>query len=109
MVVAYKVGALAAPVLRRLIKAPSKVLPNLVLGRNVVPEFHQEQCTPARLANAMAALLDDGPQRARQLEALALIPGALKTADRSPSEAAARIVLDYAENGRGWPRPGVLA
>jgi lipid-A-disaccharide synthase len=105
MVVAYKVGAVAAPVLRRVIKAPSTVLPNLVLGRNVVPEFHQEQCTPAKLARALAGALDEGPVRAKQLDALAQIPGALQAADRMPSEAAARIVLDYAENGRGWPRP----
>ena len=104
MVVAYKVGAVAAPFLRRLIKAPSAVLPNLVLGRNVVPEFHQQDCTPARLAKAVGDLLDDGPVRARQLEALARIPAALQVEDSSPSEAAARIVIDYAENGRGWPR-----
>jgi len=104
MVVAYKVGAVAAPFLRRLIKAPSAVLPNLVLGRNVVPEFHQQDCTPARLAKAVGDLLDDGSVRARQLEALARIPAALQVEDSSPSEAAARIVIDYAENGRGWPR-----
>ncbi len=104
MVVAYKVGAVAAPFLRRLIKAPSAVLPNLVLGRNVVPEFHQQDCTPARLAKAVGDLLDDGPVRARQLETLARIPAALQVEDSSPSEAAARIVIDYAENGRGWPR-----
>ena len=106
MVVAYRVGRLAAPVFRRLIKAPSSVLPNLVLGRNVVPEFHQETCTPASLAHALAEAMDDGPSRQRQLQALAQLPAALHLAGHAPSEAAARIVIDYAEKGRGWPRPG---
>lgn len=106
MVVAYRVGRIAAPVFRRLIKAPSTVLPNLVLGRNVVPEFHQERCTPANLANALAEALDDGPARKRQREALAQLPAALQVAGHAPSEAAAQVVIDYAENGRGWPRPG---
>lgn len=106
MVVAYRVGKVAAPVFRRLIKAPSTVLPNLVLGRNVVPEFHQEKSTPANLANALAEAMDDGPARSRQLDALAHLPAALQLAGDTPSEAAARIVIDYAENGRGWPRPG---
>jgi lipid-A-disaccharide synthase len=106
MVVAYRVGRLAAPVFRRLIKAPSSVLPNLVLGRNVVPEFHQETCTPASLAQALAEAMDDGPSRQRQLQALAQLPAALHLAGHAPSEAAARIVIDYAEKGRGWPRPG---
>ncbi len=42
MVVGYKVDALIAPVLRRLVIAPSVVLPNLVLDERVFPEFHQE-------------------------------------------------------------------
>ena len=104
MVVAYKVDALIAPVLRRLIKAPSIVLPNLVLGEKVFPEFHQEDCTGGKLANALAPLLENGPERARQLAALARIPAALQVEGYAPSEAAARIVLDYADNGRGWPR-----
>ncbi len=103
-VVAYKVDAVIAPLLRRLIKAPSVVLPNLVLGQKVFPEFHQEDCTGGKLANALAPLLDDGPERARQLAALARIPAALRVPGFAPSEAAARIVLDYADNGRGWPR-----
>ena len=109
MVVGYKVDAVIAPVLRRLIKAPSVVLPNLVLGEKAIPEFHQEDCTPSKLAGALALLLDDSPQRAMQLAALARIPAALQVAGRTPSEAAASVVLDYAENGRGWPRADALA
>jgi lipid-A-disaccharide synthase len=104
MVVGYKVDALIAPVLRRLITAPSVVLPNLVLGERAFPEFHQENCTAAKLAQALAPLLEDSPERARQLDALARIPGALQVEGQTPSEAAASIVLDYAEYGRGWPR-----
>lgn len=99
-VVAYKVERLIAPIVLRLITAPSVVLPNLVLGENVFPEFIQEDCTPEKLAGALAALIDEGPQRAKQLAALARIPAALQVAGSSPSEAAARVVLDYAENGR---------
>jgi len=106
MVVGYKVDVMIAPVLRRLVVAPSAVLPNLILGEKAFPEFHQEDCTAAKLANAVAPLLEDGPQRARQLAALARIPGALQVTGQAPSEAAANIVLDYAENGRGWPRHG---
>ena len=104
MVVAYKVDPVIAPVLRRLIKAPSTVLPNLVLGEKAFPEFHQGDCTGGKLANALAPLLEESPERAKQLAALARIPAALRVEGLTPSEAAARIVLDYADNGRGWPR-----
>ncbi|HEY7548699.1 MAG TPA: lipid-A-disaccharide synthase [Hyphomicrobiaceae bacterium] len=99
-VVAYKADPIIAAIATRLIKAPSVVLPNLVLGENVFPEFIQERCTPANLAEALAPLLADTPERARQHAALARIPAALQVAGHTPSEAAAAIVLDYAENGR---------
>jgi lipid-A-disaccharide synthase len=99
-VVAYKVDPVIAPIALRLIKAPSVVLPNLVLGENVLPEFIQETCTPANLAGALAPLLSDTPERAKQAAALARIPAALQVEDLTPSEAAAAVVLDYAENGR---------
>ena len=56
MVVAYKVDALIAPLLRRLIVAPSIVLANLVLGENVFPEFAQEKCT-VRTSRRLSPLL----------------------------------------------------
>jgi lipid-A-disaccharide synthase len=99
-VVAYKADPIIAAIATRLIKAPSVVLPNLVLGENVFPEFIQERCTPGNLADALAPLLADTPERAKQQAALAGIPAALQVAGHTPSEAAAAIVLDYAENGR---------
>jgi lipid-A-disaccharide synthase len=99
-VVAYKVDPVIGPVVRRLIKAPSVVLPNLVLGENVFPELIQQDCTPANIADALAPLLADTPERATQRTALARIPSALQVPGHTPSEAAAEIVLDYAENGR---------
>src|SRR5262249_27940033 len=108
MVVGYKVDAMAGRVLRRLITAPSAVLVNLVLGERAIPELLQEHCTPVELAAAGASILEAGPPRARQLQALARVPQRMAVQKGSPSEAAADIVLDYAERGRGWPR-GELA
>lgn len=96
MAVAYRVDPLAAPFLRRMIKAPTTVLANLVLGENAFPELHQEHSTPENLANALQPLLTDTPQRRAQLAALARIPGLMQNEGGSPSEAAAEIVLDYA-------------
>ncbi len=108
MVIAYKVDPVAAPILRRLITAPSTVLPNLILGTLAIPEFHQELCTPPKLANALAPLLEDSDVRQRQLEALAAVPERMRLPRGTPSEAAAEVVLNYAEMGRGWPRPDIM-
>ncbi|WP_072391258.1 lipid-A-disaccharide synthase [Hyphomicrobium sp. CS1GBMeth3] len=96
MVVAYRVDPIAAPFLRRLIKAPTTVLANLVLGENAFPEFHQEKSSPENLAGALAPLLSDTPERRAQLAALARVPDLMHIESGSPSEAAADIVLDYA-------------
>jgi lipid-A-disaccharide synthase len=100
MAVAYKVDAIMAPALRRMIKSPSIVLANLVLGDNAFPEFLQEDCTGSALAGALAPLIDGGPERDAQLAALVQIPGRLRLPQRTPSEAAADIVLRYADRGR---------
>jgi lipid-A-disaccharide synthase len=100
MAVAYRVDALAAPFLRRLIKAPTTVLANLVLGENVFPEFHQEASTPENLAGAVAPLLNETPARRAQLAALARIPALLRIDGSNPSEAAADVVLRLASAKR---------
>lgn len=102
MVVAYRIDAIAAR-LRFLVKVPSVVLANLVLGENVFPEFIQEACVPEKLADAVAALLADTPERRRQLAGLARIPERLRLPAGSPSEAAADIVLRLAREGRSNP------
>lgn len=96
MVVAYRVDPVAAPFLRRMIKAPTTVLANLVLGENAFPEFHQEESTPEALAAALAPLLTDTPERRTQQAALARVPLLMRIDGPSPSAAAAGIVLDYA-------------
>jgi lipid-A-disaccharide synthase len=106
MLVAYRVDALTAKVLRGMIRAPSVVLANLVLGERLIPELLQEYCTAANLASALAPLLEESPARARQLAGLARLPARLAMDTSLPSEAAADIVLTYAEGGRGSPRPG---
>ena len=54
-------------IVRALATAPSVVLPNLILGENVVPEFLQEAASPQALAQGVAALLPEGPARAAQV------------------------------------------
>lgn len=91
MVVAYRVSKIEE-VLKYLIKAPSIVLTNLVLGENVIPELIQWDCTPEKLADALLPLLSDTPERHRQIEAFAKLDDLMKIGDEVPSERAARIV-----------------
>lgn len=98
MVVAYRVSAIEAALARRLVVAPSIVLPNLVLGENAIPELLQEDCTPARLADALAPLVSGGALRDAQLAALSRLDGLMRLRDDlAPSAAAAREVMRFIE------------
>ena len=88
MVTAYKVSWLEEIVGRLIIHAPSAILPNLILGENVVPEFLQRACTPQNLADALAPLLGDSPQRRRQLDAFKKIDAIMRP-DAAESETSA--------------------
>ena len=99
-VVAYRVPLVEEAVGRLLIKVPTIVLANLVLGENVMPELLQRQVAPEPLAAALAPLLADTPERRRQVEAFARLDDVMKIGAANPSEAAAQIVLDYAHGGR---------
>jgi lipid-A-disaccharide synthase len=99
MAVAYRVSE-PEWLLRFLVRAPSIVLPNLIIGRNAAPEFLQEAATPAALARALAPLLDESAARAAQLDAFAEVRARLLAAGRHPSARAAEIILDYAAKGR---------
>jgi lipid-A-disaccharide synthase len=61
MVVAYRLGALTAFLLRglRLVKVPYFSQPNLLVGRALVPELLQEQVSGAALGEALLARLED--------------------------------------------------
>jgi lipid-A-disaccharide synthase len=76
LVVTTRVNAFTAWLIRRLVRVSSYTMPNLIAGRPVVPEFLQEDADPARIAEALLALLA-GPAREAQLAGLAGVREAL--------------------------------
>jgi len=96
MVIAYRVGKIEEWIVRALATAPSVVLPNLIIGEKVIPEYLQEAASPSTLAKAVVQLLDDTPARQAQLSALARLDEVMKLPDgQSPSALAAQIILSH--------------
>ncbi|WP_283805036.1 lipid-A-disaccharide synthase [Afipia sp. Root123D2] len=100
MVTAYRGGAVEAWIARRVVRVSSIILANLVIGENVIPEFHQEECSAPHLAPALREILADTPQRRRQVEAFARLDGMMATG-KPPSEAAADVVIEVLERNAG--------
>jgi lipid-A-disaccharide synthase len=72
LVVAARANPLTAWIMRRVVKVPSFTMPNLIAGREIVPEFLQQHARPERVAQAVGELLS-GPARERQLAELAAL------------------------------------
>lgn len=66
-VIVYRTSALNAFIARRVINIPNIGLPNIVAGRQILPELLQEDFTPAKVANTAMELL--APEHRVQLEA----------------------------------------
>lgn len=104
-VAAYKGANWEAALARRLVKLPSVILPNLILGRSIVPEFIQETATPQALAAALLAALDDGEARRRQLEGFVEVETIMRSAGADPAAnaVAAALALVAPEGGPALP------
>lgn len=77
MIVVYRTAALTYWLGRCLIQVPYLGMANLILRREAFREFIQHEAHPAKLAEAMAPLLQDGPERAASLQSIADVVRAL--------------------------------
>jgi lipid-A-disaccharide synthase len=98
-VAAYKLHLLEAVIARMIriqSRLPSVILANLVLGENAIPELLQEDCTADKLTAALVPLLNETPERARQIEAFGRLDRIMGIGEAAPSAKAAAIVLEVA-------------
>ena len=94
MIGAYKVSIVEEQ-LKYLIKVPSILLPNLILGERAIPEFLQRDCTGAALGAALSDVVREGPARDAQIEALSRLDQLMRLPDGgAPSAHAAHAVLE---------------
>jgi lipid-A-disaccharide synthase len=93
MVVAYRMSALSAWLLLGvgLLRTPHFSLPNLLSGREIVPELAQENAGVAKISEEVGRLLDDPSARAAQCETFAVLRNRL---GRNAAGRAARVLLE---------------
>jgi lipid-A-disaccharide synthase len=71
--------------------------PNIILGEMAFPELLQDEANGAALAERLGEIVDDGPERRRQLAAVTRIAERLAIGDgRRPSEKAAEAIVALA-------------
>jgi lipid-A-disaccharide synthase len=82
-VMVYRVTPLTWKLGRRLVSVPFFAMPNLIAGREVVPELVQDKFTPANIVAAINQILPDGPARQTMLHGLQEVRSKLAAPDGS--------------------------
>ena len=102
-VIAYRMNALTVTLVKMLHGVNQKFanLLNILLDREVVPEFIQEKCTADRVACGVIDLLEEGETLDRQRASIEQALDALRPPKGTPSGAAADVVMSVLRgNGR---------
>jgi len=100
MVIAYRMPALSAWIMRRIGGyLPWVGLPNILANETLVPELLQEKATPSALAAALEGVLQDEPGQALLAERFGAMHDALRR--DTPSLAAEAIVHTIGQVRRG--------
>jgi lipid-A-disaccharide synthase len=81
-------------------------MPNLLAGKEVVPEFIQHEAKPDAVVNAVRSLLEDSPAHDRMISDFEVIVS--KLGGSGASERAAQAILKELKEGRSPDRPGGL-
>ena len=95
-VIAYKVSPFTAFLARRFLKIQFVNLSNILLGREVVPELLQENCTEEKILYYVEELLKKGDLYERQMEGFEKVKEILGLGESTPSDNACDVLLQLA-------------
>src|SRR4051812_18534872 len=88
-VVVYRVSPITWNLGRRLLKVPFVAMPNLIAGKEIVPELLQQDFTSKNVVASLRPLLGDSSKRAKMISDLEAVQASLKQ-QKGPGTAADR-------------------
>lgn len=103
-VLIYKVAWPTYVAARLVVNVDFLGMPNLLAGKEVVPEFIQHEAKPDAIVNAVRSLMEDSPARDRMI--LDFDATTRKLGGTGASERAAQAILEELKEGRSPDRPG---
>lgn len=93
-IIAYKVSPLTAFLVRHLLKIQFVNLTNILLGREIIPELLQENCTSEKILYNVNELLKKKDFYERQMEGFSKLKETLGVGEQKPSETACDIIIN---------------
>ena len=92
-VIAYKVSALTAFIVGKIMKIQFVNLSNIMLGREIVPEILQQSCVPGNITRKVLELLEQGNLYHTQMEGFGKVRNILSQGEQTPSQNACDVIL----------------
>ena len=105
-VLIYKVAWPTYVAARLVVNVDFLGMPNLLAGKEVVPEFIQHEAKPDAIVKAVRLLMEDSPARDRMISDFDATTS--KLGGTGASERAAQAILEELKEGRSPDRPGGL-
>jgi lipid-A-disaccharide synthase len=105
-VLVYKVAWPTYVAARLVVNVDFLGMPNLLAGKELVPEFIQHEAKPDTIVKAVRRLMEDAPARDRMISDFDAIIS--KLGGTGASQRAARAILKELKEGRSTDRPGGL-
>jgi lipid-A-disaccharide synthase len=105
-VLIYKVAWPTYVAARLVVNVDFLGMPNLLAGKEVVPEFIQHEAKPDAIVNAVRLLMEDSPARDRMISDFGAMTS--KLGGTGASERAAKAILEELKERRSPDRPGGL-
>jgi lipid-A-disaccharide synthase len=84
-VVVYRLSTLTFFAAKRLVKVPHVAMPNLIAGREIIPELLQRDFTAENVASHLQQIVQDGEPRSRMLAGLTEVQAALRRDGERPA------------------------
>ena len=105
-VLIYKVAWPTYVAARLVVNVDFLGMPNLLAGKEVVPEFIQHEARPEAIVSALRLLMEDSPARDRMISDFEVTTS--KLGGTGASERAAQAILEELKEGRSPDRPSGL-
>lgn len=92
VIVAYKLSPLSYMIAKRLVKIKNVSLPNIIMGKQIVPEFIQEKCNATLLSKELKKIITNKQYRDGMVKNLEEMNKKI-TQKKAPSDMASDIIL----------------
>ena len=100
-VAAYRMNPITMMIVKRMTRVNSVSLTNLILEKQIIPEYLQADCTAANLVPAVRRILTDPAERQVQFDATEQVASALGAGGIPPAQRAAEAILRVMHDNTG--------